>query len=489
MAAIVKWHAALAAVVLAAAVWLTTESAGFAAQTAPKFDELAALIEQKMKDYGIPGVAFGILKNGQSIVRGFGVTNVDNPQPITPETVFPVASISKTLTATAIMRLVEQGRLDLDAPVKKYLPDFKVGDEQVSREVTISHLLTHTPGWEGQLSGEDRGTQTLSYFVETMRDLPQLAPPGRVWSYNNAGFSVAGRVIEAVTGRSIHDALRTLVLDPLGLTRSFTRFEDISTYRFSVAHRTLNGSAVVQRPALRSTSTTAGGVSMSLGDLMSYAAFHLGDGRGRDGVAVLSRSSLELMRKPRIDKAGTDDAMGLGWHLRKVGGVDTAAHGGTLGHCLLIELVPARNMAFAILTNHSGGWQLIQDVERAALRTVENLNLPSNQAIAHRGVNETMADAPLLSPQPDGTEYIGTYRRPPVGSNTVRISNGQLMLDNNPIAFYARDRAIIASGNSRGNPIEFVRNDKGEIGWIRIVGRIAVKDGIRKTEDAGARVR
>lgn len=286
---------------------------------------------------------------------------------------------------------------------------------------------------------------------------------------------MAGRVIEIVTGRPIHDALRALVFDPLGLTRSFTRLEDVATHRFSVAHRTVNNAPAVLRPALRSTSVTAGGVSMSLTDLMSYAAFHLGDGRGRDGVAVLSRSSLEQMRTPRVEKAGTDDAMGLGWHLRRVGGVDTAAHGGTLGHCLLVELVPERNFAFAILTNHSGGWQLIQDVERATLRIVEDLTLPPNQAIAHRGVNETMPDAPLLSPQPDPAEYVGTYRRPPVGSNTVRVTNGQLTLDNNSLGFYARDRAIITSGNSRGNPVEFVRDDKGEIGWIRIVGRIAAK--------------
>ena len=332
----------LAAALLGAmATGLVLSAAPPPAQTAPKFDQLAALIEQKMKDYGVPGVAFGVWKSGQFIVRGFGVTNIDNPQAVTPETIFPVASISKTVTATAIMRLVEQGRIDLDAPVQKYLPDFKVGDEQASRDVTIAHLLTHTPGWEGQLTGEDRGAHTLAYFVETMRDLPQLARPGQVWSYNNAGFSVAGRVIEIVTGRPIHDALRTLVFDPLGLTRSFTRLEDVSTYRFSVAHRTVNNAPAVLRPSLRSTSVTAGGVSMSLTDLMSYAAFHLGDGRGRDGVAVLSRSSLEQMRKPRVDKAGTDDAMGLGWHLRRVGGVDTAAHGGTLGHCLLVELVPA----------------------------------------------------------------------------------------------------------------------------------------------------
>ena len=91
----------------------------------------------------------------------------------------------------------------------------------------------------------------------------------------------------------------------------------------------------------------------------------------------------------------------------------TAAHGGTLGFCLLVELVPERNLVLAILTNHAEGWRLIQDVERASLTLLEGLTLDPAQAIAHRGVNETMPDAPILSTQPAATPYVGVYRRPP----------------------------------------------------------------------------
>ncbi len=174
-------------------------------QESGRFDEIAKLISAKMAEHHIPGVAFGVLKNGQITARGFGVTNVDDPQPVTPETVFPIASISKTVAATALMTRVRQGRVDLKSPVRRYLPEFRVQDEIVSREVMLWHLLTHTPGWEGQLTAEDRGTDTLNFFTAGLRDLPQLASPGSVWSYNNAGFGVAGRVIEAVTGKSIHE--------------------------------------------------------------------------------------------------------------------------------------------------------------------------------------------------------------------------------------------------------------------------------------------
>jgi CubicO group peptidase (beta-lactamase class C family) len=455
---------------------MAAERPGRAAQTDSRFDQLSALVAAKMAEYGVPGVALGVVKDGRVIARGFGETNHEQPLAIDPDTVFPIASISKTVTATAIMRLVEQGKMDLAAPVQKYLPDFRVQDEAASRSVAIWHLLTHTPGWEGQLTTEDRGAATLESFAASLKDLQQLAPPGAVWSYNNAGFTLAGRIIEVVTGQSIHDALRTLVFAPLGLSRAFTRLEDVVTHRFSVAHRQAAGQTSVIRPFSRSSSITAGGVFMSLNDLLAYGRFHLGDGTGRDGQRVLARASLDAMQMPRLGKNATDEEMGIGWHLRRIGGVMTAAHGGTLGHCLLLELVPARNLVLVILTNHSDGWRLIQDVERAALKLYEGLSLDPKQTIGHRGVNETMPDAPIMADQPPLAQYVGVYRRPPSGTTTVREENGRLLVNNSTIAFYALDRAVVTSGNQRGNPVEFIRRTDGSVGWVRVVGRIARKE-------------
>ena len=135
-----------------------SRAASAQAGTDPRFDALASLTESKMKEFGIPGVALGIVHNGTVSIRGLGVTNVEDSLPVTAHTVFPIASISKTFAATAIMRLVEQGKVDLRAPVRTYLPEFRVRDEAVSRDVTIWHLLTHLGGWEGQVSGPDRGS-------------------------------------------------------------------------------------------------------------------------------------------------------------------------------------------------------------------------------------------------------------------------------------------------------------------------------------------
>lgn len=110
---------------------------------------------------------------------------------------FAVASISKTVCGTAIMRLHDQGKLNVEGRVQDYLPDFALADANAARDLKIWHLLTHTPGFEGQLDTPDRGSETSAHFVETLRYLPQLARPGQVWSYNNAGWGVAGRVVRA----------------------------------------------------------------------------------------------------------------------------------------------------------------------------------------------------------------------------------------------------------------------------------------------------
>jgi len=435
----------------------------------------------------VPGVALGIVDGATVTMRGLGVTGVEDPLPITPHTVFPIASISKTFAATAIMRLVEQGKIDLRAPVRRYLPDFRVQDEAASRDVTIWNLLTHTSGWEGQVSGPDRGEETLKNFVGTLDHLMQLAPPGAAWSYNNAGFSVAGRVIEVVTGQSINAAIRDLVFKPLGLAHAGTTAGDFIANRFAIGHLNRgNGPPELQRPFVPSTSVTAGGVGLCLTDLLAYARFHLGDGTTAAGERVLTRASLEMMRTPQLRKQGTDDEIGLAWHLRTVGPVRTAAHGGTLsGHILLLELVPERNFAIAILTNSSNGWRLIQDVERTALKSYLGATFSTNQAIAHRGLVETLPTAEPLAKQPDASAYVGRYLRP-MNSVVVRAEKQRLLVQvrpNNgdpqpemPMMFYGPDRAVVTEGTDRGQSIEFVRAADGSVRWIRVVGRIAVRD-------------
>jgi CubicO group peptidase (beta-lactamase class C family) len=484
MAALLHRRVALYAPALIAVLWAGSPARAQTASDA-RFEAIVSLAEAKMKAFGVPGVAIGIMNGGSTTIRGLGVTNLEDPLPVTGHTVFPIASISKTFAATAMMRLVEQGKVDLRAPVRTYIPEFRVRDEAASRDVTVWHLLTHLGGWEGQVSGPDRGTETLKNFITTIPDLMQVAPPGAAWSYNNAGFSIAGRVIESVTGTSINRAIRDLVFQPLGLDHAGTTAGDFIVQRFAAGHSRRNDTTTLMRPFSPSTSVTAGGVGLCMTDLMAYARFHMGDGTTANGERVLTRESLEKMRTPQLRKQSTDDDIGIGWHLRSIGPVRTASHGGTLGgHILLLEIAPERNFAIAILTNASSGWRLIQDVERAALKSYLGATFALNQGIAHRGLVETLPSVQPLAKQPDLAPYVGTYARP---SNAVvvraeggrllmqnRSSNGQLGTDT-PMLFFGPDRAVITDGQDSGQTVEFVRDASGRVNWIRVVGRVAVR--------------
>jgi hypothetical protein len=178
----------------------------------------------------------------------------------------------------------------------------------------------------------------------------------------------------------------------------------------------------------------------------------------------------------------------VGWQLRRVGGVMTAAHGGTLGgHCLHLQLVPDRNLAFSILTNHNEGWRLIQDVERATLKLYEGLSLAPSQVIGHRGVNEAMsAISSPLPKQPDLAQYVGSYHRPPLGSVVVRDENNNLTVSgtngagpaNASMVFYGPDVAYATSGSYTGSPFEFIRTPSVQLGGFESMGGLRRKRSV-----------
>ena len=402
---------------------------------------------------------------------------------------FPIASISKTFAATAIMRLVEQGKIDLRAPVRTYLPDFRVRDEAVSRDVTVWHLLTHLGGWEGQVSGPDRGTETLKNFVEstTSPTLMQVAPPGAAWSYNNAGFSIAGRVIEAVTGTPINRAIRDLVFQPLGLEHAGTTAGEFIVQRFAAGHfdAQRHGDAAASIRAVIERHGRRRGLCIT--DLLGLRALSHGRRHRRE-----RRASAEA-RNARADAHAADAQAEHRRHDRHRlapaahGRVRTAAHGGTLGgHILLLEIVPERNFAIAILTNSNVGWRLIQDVEREALKSYLGCTYARNQGIAHRGLVETLPSVEPLAVQPDPAPYVGTFAaaeqyRSSCALTETRCSCRSARTESvsRPPRCRSRSLALTALSSPTApdseQSIEFVRDAAGRVNWVRVVGRVAVR--------------
>jgi CubicO group peptidase (beta-lactamase class C family) len=267
------------------------------------FAELDEFVLARMAALKIPGVAIGVIAGDREHAMGFGVTNVDHPLPVDTDTLFQIGSTTKTFTGTTVMRLVEQGKLDLEAPVRTYLPDFRVADPRVSDEVRLRHLVTHTAGWQdpGFLETGD-GDDALTRFVAGMADLPQIAPLGEHFSYNNGAVCLAGRVIETVTGQTYEAAVGELVLEPLGLARASFFPEEIMTEAFAVGHGApqddQSGAPIVLEPwALPRSVHPAGGLIVSLSDELRSARFHLGDGMA-NGRRVLSAESLRRMQIP-----------------------------------------------------------------------------------------------------------------------------------------------------------------------------------------------
>ena len=442
-----------------------------------RFDRVAEAVQAKMKELAVPGVALGVLADGVVRTKAFGVTNVDHPLPVTDATLFQIGSISKTFTGTAVMRLVDQGKLSLDDPVRKYLPRFAVKDPDVSARVTVRDTLTHMSGWEGDFFEDpSSGDDALERIVERMASLEQTAKLGEMWGYNNSGFYVAGRIIEVVTSKPFERAMKDLVFDPLGLDQAYFFPADIMTRRFVVGHQMPREVPVVARPwPISRAANAAGGVTTNVGMLLRYAEFHIGDGRSTSGTQVLPAAALTRMRTTAAPKAGTDDSMGLTWHLRRVGALAAAEHGGaTLGQQALLRLIPERRFAIAVLTNSARGSVLHLHVARAAADAY--FGVPPS-----RPSRMTAAPAALV-------EYAGTYRRQ-AQDVEITVDGDALKIDVTPrmkgldgqvppkpptrrVGLHAKDRLIALDGPNAGEHAgEFVRDAAGRVAWLRM-GRI-----------------
>lgn len=385
---------------------------------------LQQILDEQVAKHPVPGVAVGLVHDDEVAYATHGVTSVETKLPVNEHTLFQFGSTGKTYTATAIMILAEQGLIDLEAPVRTYLPDFKVVDEEASNTVRVKNLLNHTAGWSGDFLGTpERGDTALAEFVAHMAGLKQDFPVATGMSYNNAALSVAGRIIEVVTEKTFDQAMTELVLHPLGMDETLFFAEDVITQRFSVGHieDPATKEFTVARPwALPRGGGPAGGMSAPITDQVTWLQFNLGDGTAADGTRILPQDTLELMRVATVETPGTTtgDAVGISWMLRDVDGVRIVGHGGsTIGQQSAFEMVPERGFGIAVLTNSSGGGDLHQAVVRAAL--AEYLDVHWSDPVP--------SDRPAAALE----EFTGVYRNISLTS-TVTTTEVGLQIDAKP---------------------------------------------------------
>jgi CubicO group peptidase (beta-lactamase class C family) len=442
------------------------------------WDQLLEFASQLMEKKGVPGAVVGVLHAGELRTAGLGVTNADHPLPVTDETLFQVGSITKTFTTTALMRLVERSQVELDATVRTYLPHFRVADEAASSGATVRHLVTHMSGWYGDFfhdAGPD--DEALARYVAAMADLEQVAPLGSVWSYNNSGFSVAGRIIEVVTGQTYEAALKELVLEPLGLEHTFLDPGDVMTFRFAVGHDAGDEGAKVLRPwALPRALRPAGGITCRVTDLLSYGRFHLGDGTTKNGSRLLTPESMSRMQTPQAT-IWKDETIGLGWALNIVDGARRVGHGGgTKGQVSLLTLLPEHSLAVAVLTNANQGGSVTDGITDWVLAHYLGLDIPRPE--------------PIETSEEELAAYVGLYQNPhwdlELGMLCGRLI-GQVVTKRGfpsedvppppppppaTLTLCEKDRLLVLDGPAKSDTADAVRLADGSIGWLRFGGRL-----------------
>lgn len=447
-------------------------------QSPARFRELAAFTRDAMPRYRVPGIALGIVAGDDEHMATFGVTSAENPLPVDADTLFQIGSTTKTITGTVVMRLVEAGKLDLDTPLRAYLPDLRLADEGVAQAVTPRHLLTHTGSWVGDTFDDTGwGDDALSQMVGRMDRIPQVMPLGDRFSYNNAGFYLAGRLIEVATGESYEKATHRLLLDPLGMTRSFFFPSQAMSYRFAVGHIAADGPPKVARPwELARNANPVGGLASSVTDQLRYARFHLGDGAALDGARLLSAATMQAMQTPLLPMDSFGGWRGITWAIRAMGGVTTVAHGGaTNGQMSAFLLAPSHGFAVTVLTNADTGGQLQLEVVKEALRLFLGIDEPPP---AH----QTLSEAQLA-------EYAGRYAGA-LANVEVSVQDGQLMLQAIPnggfpypdsppgptpppvrVAFVGPDHILALDPPNKDVHAEFQRDPAGRVAWLHFGGR------------------
>ena len=294
-------------------------------------------LDDLREEHDVPGASVAVLRDGAVVAAASGTLNLDTGVEATTDSLFQIGSITKVWTATVIMQLVEGGRVELDAPVRRYLPDFRVADEDVSASVTVQHLLTHTSGIDGDhFADTGRGDDALAAYVESCAEVTQVHPLGATMSYcntgysilgrieypvlQNTGYSILGRIVEVVTDAVWDEAIRTRLAEPLDLTHTATLAEDVLRFRAAIGHIEPPGHERSTAPAwgLPRSAGPAGGICSTASDLLGFAALHLG-GVAPSGDRLLREDSLAAMREPlAVVPSGIGPfppRWGLGWSL------------------------------------------------------------------------------------------------------------------------------------------------------------------------------
>ena len=359
------------------------------AQSAPESSPLAVrfdkLIEEGLKEDPLSGIAVGVVRDGKLIyARGFGVMTIEHPdRKVTPQTLFHMASITKTFVATSIMQLWEQGKIDLDAPVTKYVTYFRIDDPRY-KSITVRQMLTHSSGMpdveDYQWNKPQYDDGALERYVRSLGDqkLKLLFDPGSGMAYSNMAYEVLGDLVAKVSGETFEDYVEEHILKPLKMSSSTLLIKKANPALLADGYMRKRGGDYaslrhVNAYPYNRIHTPSSDLMSSVGDMARYAMANLNHGE-LDGARILKPSTYKLMWKPAVDvefchenhtqcrKPGAK--VGISWFLEDRDGMSVVAHsGGDDGFMTDLVLIPGSRMALVLMANTlAGGTTLPQKI-------------------------------------------------------------------------------------------------------------------------------
>ncbi|CAA9572947.1 MAG: Beta-lactamase class C-like and penicillin binding proteins (PBPs) superfamily [uncultured Truepera sp.] len=475
----------------------------------PSFDtaQLDVFVEEMMDAYDVPGVGLAVVEDGEvGYVRGYGVRDVTTGAPVTPNTQFAIGSTTKSFTALGMMLLVEEGRVDLDAPVTTYLPEFRLSDPESTRTATVRHLLSHTTGLVRTDASTFDTSVTSADIIEAAATTPLVGKPGETFVYSNVNTIIAGEIIERITGESWEDFTRERVLDPLGMTTATLSIDELKQQRdVALPHvlDVLNGLQTANFLSL-GADAPAGAVNASAAEMARYVRFQVGD-----GAPLVSQASLGEMHKGQIaapdfnlpgmiaaqaravaerpedvpDALVTDQKYGLYWGVERFLGEKLVQHGGNVtGLTANATLLPESRSGVVVLANAEGANAFMEVVRLHVAKLLlgrpdPDVNATLQAQLEVLGQDNASRKADLeaaRSYQPKRAELAplaGTYRsladpKPTevrvVGGRTLRLESGfQSVRFSVELLPLGEDRFIANNEPLIGTVVRFVGGEGG----------------------------
>jgi len=347
-----------------------------------------AFVAKMLATYEVPGAAIAlVLPDGSTYTRGYGVRDTATGAPVSADTQFAIASVTKSFTALGVMLLVDEGMVDLDAPVTTYLPEFQLSDPAMTPKATVRHLLMHATGMERNNAATGNPSITREEIVALAAQIPLVAAPGEKHIYSNVNTVIAARIIEQVSGQSWEQFTRERILEPLGMEQATLDAASLQRQPdYALPHELdLLAGMVPGAPLEPYAEAPAAAVNASATEMLRYLQFQLGDGT-LGGARLLSPEAHAEAHRTQIATAETsqgsgaarraaeqgvpapktlisDFGYGFYWYTETFGGQRVVQHDGQApGYSASVSFAPEAGVGVVILTNASYAFGFVESV-------------------------------------------------------------------------------------------------------------------------------